>query len=118
MTIIIRKPNGDIYNFGTNIEQQSEQQLEQSEQSEQSQQIVWIYQGDKTNSFNVIIPNYLPREKQIEIQEFGKIYLKRYSSDIDNIVLWSPIKFESSKDGIQISKTAFDKAYDRHNTDI
>ena len=57
-------------------------------------------------------------EKEIEIHEFGKIYLKRYSSDIDNIVLWSPIKFESSKDGIQISKTAFDKAYDRHNTDI
>jgi len=57
-------------------------------------------------------------EKEIEIHEFGKIYLKRYSSDIDNIVLWSPIKFESSKDGIHISKTAFDKAYDRHNTDI
>ena len=57
-------------------------------------------------------------EKEIEIHEFGKIYLKRYSSDIDNIVLWSPIKFESSEDGIQISKTAFDKAYDRHNTDI
>ena len=57
-------------------------------------------------------------EKEIEIHEFGKIYLKRYSSDIDNIVLWSPIKFESSKDGISISKTAFDKAYDRHNTDI
>ena len=57
-------------------------------------------------------------EKEIEIHEFGKIYLKRDSSDLENTVLWSPVKFESSKDGIQISKTAFDKAYDRHNTDI
>ena len=57
-------------------------------------------------------------EKQIEIIDFGKIYLKRDRSDLENQVLWSPIKFESSKDGIQISKTAFDKAYDRHNTDI
>ena len=57
-------------------------------------------------------------EKEIEIQEFGKIYLKRDSSDLENTVLWLPIKFESSKDGIPISKTAFDKAYDRHNTDI
>ena len=57
-------------------------------------------------------------EKQIEINDFGKIYLKRDRSDMENQVLWSPIKFESSKDGIQISKTAFDKAYDRHNTDI
>ena len=57
-------------------------------------------------------------EKQIEINDFGKIYLKRDRSDLENQVLWSPIKFESSKDGIQISKTAFDKAYDRHNTDI
>ncbi len=57
-------------------------------------------------------------EKEIEIHEFGKIYLKRNSSDLENTVLWSPVKFESSKDGIQISKTAFDKAYDRHNTDI
>jgi hypothetical protein len=56
-------------------------------------------------------------EKEIEIQEFGKIYLKRDSSDLENTVLWLPIKFESSKDGIPISKTAFDKAYDRHNTD-
>ncbi|MDG2064910.1 MAG: hypothetical protein P8L36_07945 [SAR324 cluster bacterium] len=56
-------------------------------------------------------------EKEIEIQEFGKIYLKRDSSDLENTVLWFPIKFESSKDGIPISKTAFDKAYDRHNTD-
>ena len=57
-------------------------------------------------------------EKEIEIHEFGKIYLKRDSSDLENTVLWSPVKFESSKDGISISKTAFDKAYDRHNTDI
>jgi hypothetical protein len=57
-------------------------------------------------------------EKEIEIHEFGKIYLKRDSSDLENTVLWSPVKFESSKDGIQILKTAFDKAYDRHNTDI
>ena len=57
-------------------------------------------------------------EKEIEIHEFGKIYLKRNSSDLENTVLWSPVKFKSSKDGIQISKTAFDKAYDRHNTDI
>ena len=57
-------------------------------------------------------------EKEIEIHEFGKIYLKRNSSDLENTVLWSPVKFESSKDGISISKTAFDKAYDRHNTDI
>ena len=56
-------------------------------------------------------------KKEIEIQEFGKIYLKRDSSDLENTVLWLPIKFESSKDGIPISKTAFDKAYDRHNTD-
>ena len=47
----------------------------------------------------------------------AKIYLKRDSSDLENTVLWLPIKFESSKDGIPISKTAFDKAYDRHNTD-
>ena len=57
-------------------------------------------------------------EKEIEIHEFGKIYLKRDSSDLENTVLWSPVKFESSKNGISISKTAFDKAYDRHNTDI
>ena len=56
-------------------------------------------------------------EKEIEIDGFGKIYLKRDSSDLENTVLWLPIKFESSKDGIPISKTAFDKAYDRHNTD-
>jgi hypothetical protein len=57
-------------------------------------------------------------EKQIEIHEFGKIYLKRDRSDMENQVLWSPMKFESTNDGIEITKTAFDKAYDRHNTDI
>ena len=57
-------------------------------------------------------------EKQIEIIDFGKIYLKRNSSDLENTVLWSPIKFESTNDGTEITKTAFDKAYDRHNTDI
>ena len=57
-------------------------------------------------------------EKQIEINNFGKIYLKRDRSDLENQVLWSPIKFESSNDGIVITKTAFDRAYDRHNTDI
>ena len=57
-------------------------------------------------------------EKQIEIHEFGKIYLKRDRSDLENQVLWSPIKFESTNDGTEITKTAFDKAYDRHNTDI
>jgi len=56
-------------------------------------------------------------EKETEIDGFGKIYLKRDSSDLENTVLCLPIKFESSKDGISISKTAFDKAYDRHNTD-
>ena len=57
-------------------------------------------------------------EKQIEIIDFGKIYLKRDRSDLENQVLWSPIKFESTNDGTEITKTAFDKAYDRHNTDI
>jgi len=57
-------------------------------------------------------------EKQIEIIDFGKIYLKRDRSDLENQVLWSPIKFESTTDGTEITKTAFDKAYDRHNTDI
>ena len=57
-------------------------------------------------------------EKQIEINDFGKIYLKRDRSDMENQVLWSPIKFESKNDGTEITKTAFDKAYDRHNTDI
>ncbi len=57
-------------------------------------------------------------ENQIEINDFGKIYLKRDRSDLENQVLWSPIKFESTNDGIEITKTAFDKAYDRHNTDI
>ena len=57
-------------------------------------------------------------EKQIEIIDFGKIYLKRDRSDLENQVLWSPVKFESTNDGIEITKTAFDKAYDRHNTDI
>jgi len=57
-------------------------------------------------------------EKQIEIIDFGKIYLKRDRSDLENQVLWSPIKFESTNDGTGITKTAFDKAYDRHNTDI
>ena len=57
-------------------------------------------------------------EKQIEIIDFGKIYLKRDRSDLENQVLWSPIKFESKNDGTEITKTAFDKAYDRHNTDI
>ncbi len=57
-------------------------------------------------------------EKQIEIIDFGKIYLKRDRSDMENQVLWSPIKFESKNDGTEITKTAFDKAYDRHNTDI
>ena len=57
-------------------------------------------------------------EKQIEINNFGKIYLKRDRSDLENQVLWSPIKFESTNDGTEITKTAFDKAYDRHNTDI
>ena len=57
-------------------------------------------------------------EKQIEIHEFGKIYLKRDRSDLENQVLWSPIKFEFANEGTEITKTAFDKAYDRHNTDI
>ena len=57
-------------------------------------------------------------EKQIEIIDFGKIYLKRDRSDLENQVLWSPIKFESKNDGTEITKTAFDKAYGRHNTDI
>ena len=57
-------------------------------------------------------------ENQIEINDFGKIYLKRDRSDMENQVLWSPIKFESKNDGTEITKTAFDKAYDRHNTDI
>ena len=57
-------------------------------------------------------------EKQIEIIDFGKIYLKRDRSDLENQVLWSPIIFESTTDGTEITKTAFDKAYDRHNTDI
>ena len=57
-------------------------------------------------------------EKQIEIIDFGKIYLKRDRSDLENQVLWSPIKFETTNDGTEITKTAFDKAYDRHNTDI
>ena len=57
-------------------------------------------------------------EKQIEINDFGKIYLKRDRSDMENQVLWSPIKFESKNDGTEITKTAFDKAFDRHNTDI
>ena len=57
-------------------------------------------------------------EKQIEIIDFGKIYLKRDRSDLENQVLWSPIKFEPTTDGTEITKTAFDKAYDRHNTDI
>ena len=57
-------------------------------------------------------------EKQIEIIDFGKIYLKRDRSDLENQVLWSPIKFESKNDGTEITKTAFDKAFDRHNTDI
>ena len=57
-------------------------------------------------------------EKQIEINDFGKIYLKRDRSDLENQVLLSPIKFESANDGTEITKTAFDKAYDRHNTDI
>lgn len=57
-------------------------------------------------------------EKQIEIIDFGKIYLKRDRSDLENQVQWSPIKFESTNDGTEITKTAFDKAYDRHNTDI
>ena len=53
-----------------------------------------------------------------EFNDFGKIYLKRDRSDMENQVLWSPIKFESKNDGTEITKTAFDKAYDRHNTDI
>ena len=57
-------------------------------------------------------------ENQIEINDFGKIYLKRDRSDMENQVLWSPIKFESKNDGTEITKTAFDKAFDRHNTDI
>jgi len=57
-------------------------------------------------------------ENQIEINDFGKIYLKRDRSDMENQVLWSPIKFESKNDGTEITKTAFDKAYDRHNKDI
>ena len=51
--------------------------------------------------------------KQIDLPGFGKIYLKRDRENPETVLRYKHIEFERSDDGNQITKGAFDRAWDK-----
>ena len=51
--------------------------------------------------------------KQIELNGFGKIYLKRDRENPETVLRYKHTEFERADDGIQITKGAFDRAWDK-----
>ena len=51
--------------------------------------------------------------KQIDLPGFGKIYLKRDRENSETVLRYKHTEFERSDDGNQITKGAFDRAWDK-----
>ena len=52
-------------------------------------------------------------EKQIDLSGFGKIYLKRDRENPETVLKYKHTEFEQPDDGNQITKGAFDRAWDK-----
>ncbi len=51
--------------------------------------------------------------KQIDLSGFGKIYLKRDRENSETVLRYKHTEFEQPDDGNQITKGAFDRAWDK-----